>query len=179
MAKNKIDRYGLGPRVLELHGSGRTTTDIAGELSLYLENAGIEDSVDQSTVSRWLSPVKKEMQEELDRMQKTAEIAIKRAIDGGVQGDLEDLLEVRNFLMDVLKNQIPGKDFDVKSRMMAGSYLIKMVETKWRLPGVMDGWNDGLDGSDGESAVPSGSNVYSLLERIKRNVSGGARPRLT
>ena len=172
MAKNKIDRYGLGARVLELSDTGHTTTSIAEALTRQLVGSGIEDGIDQSTVSRWLKGVRGEEQEALERMNKAAEAAIKRAIDDGVNGDLEDLLEVRNFLMDVLKNRVPGKDFDVKSRMMAGSYLIKMVETKWRLPGVMDGWNSGMDDGGNESVIPAGSNVYSIVERIRKSVTG-------
>jgi hypothetical protein len=61
-AQNKIEQYGLGARVLELKGQGYAQEEIASVCTRELkEERGIDDSIAQSTVQRFLKKIQKQL----------------------------------------------------------------------------------------------------------------------
>lgn len=172
--KNKIDRYGLGERVTELFREGKTTVEIAEMMTRGLQDSGINDGVDQSTVSRWLKKVRsadEEMQAELGRQ--TVEV-LRRRVEAGVQGDVNQIETVQELFYRISQNTLEGHTFNMKERVYAGQALVKLIDTKLRLPGVIGEGGDGADsGSAGDHvapALPSGSNVHSILGRLRKSV---------
>jgi predicted transcriptional regulator len=169
--RNKIDKYGYGDRVVELFRDGRTTVEIAELMTKGLVDSGLNDSIDQSTVSRWLKRVKDadaDAQAEIDRQ--TMEV-IRRTVEDGVSEDLGQIETVQGFFLGIVEEC--GADgrpkYDIRTRMEAGRSLVKVIDTKLRLPGVMPDEPNGQAGGD-KPAIPAGSNVHSILERTKRFV---------
>lgn len=166
--KNKIDRYGLGARVVELYREGKTTVEIAEYLTEGFLASGIEDSIDQSTVSRWLKKIKDaDMDARLAAEQATQEV-IRRRVEAGVSGDVDQIEWVQEFFYQIARNELGDQKFSIKERAWAGMNLVKLIDTKLRLPGVLTEEEDENDTD--APAIPSRSNVHSILGRINRAV---------
>lgn len=166
--KNKIDRYGLGPRVVELYREGKTTVEIAEYLTEGFLASGIEDGVDQSTVSRWLKKIKDaDMDARLEAEKATLEV-IKRRVADGISGDVDQIEWVQEFFNQICRNKLADHKFNIKERAAAGLNLVKVIDMKLRLPGVIP---EEEEGSDTDApAIPSRSNVHSILGRLNRAV---------
>jgi predicted transcriptional regulator len=172
--KNKIDRYGLGERVTELFREGKTTVEIAEMMTRGLQDSGINDGVDQSTVSRWLKKIREadeEMQAEIDRQ--TVEV-LRLRVEAGVHGDVDQIELVQELFFRISQNTLEGHNFKMKERVYAGQALVKLIDTKLRLPGATSvggyGAESGNAGDHVAPALPAGSNVHSILGRLKKAV---------
>lgn len=166
--KNKIDRYGLGPRVEELWRGGKTTVEIAEIVTAGFLASGIEDSVDQSTVSRWLKKIKTAEDEARAEYERQTREVIRAKVQDGVAGDIGQIESVQAYLFMIVENKEKGVSYDVRTRMAAGQALVKVIDTKLRLPGVMN------EGDGDASSIPAGSAVHGLLRRLEAAVGGGA-----
>lgn len=166
--KNKIDRYGLGPRVVELYREGKTTIEIAEYITEGIKASGIDDSVDQSSVSRWLKKVKELDEEQREAAERVATEVVRRRVEDSVEGDVNQIEWVQDFFFKICQNTLPDKTFTVKERVNAGVNLVKLIDTKLRLPGVMPE-DDGADDTT-TPALPARSNVHSILGRLNRAV---------
>ena len=177
--KSKIDKYHLEDRVVGLYREGKTTGEIAEIISSGLQASGIDDGVDQSTVSRWLKKVRAADEKAEAEREREALAVVRARVKDGIENDLEQIAYVQTFLFQIVEGTLADAEgnllrHNVKERKAAGVDLVKLIDTKLRLPGVGD---DG-SGND-ESAIPAGSNVHSLLDRLKKTVEGGTGLRAT
>ena len=169
--KSKIDKYRLGDRVIEFYRDGKTTGEIAELITAGLQASGIDDGVDQSTVSRWLKKIRDEDAAQQAEYEKQTQEVIRARIQDGVAGDIDQIEWFQEFLYQIARNTLLDTEskpihFNIKERKAAGMDLVKVIDTKLRLPGV------GGEDDDGESDVPSGSNVFSILDRHRKSVAG-------
>ena len=136
-AINKIDKYELGDRVLALSGEGKTTSQIAEIITTELSG---RETISQPTVSRWLQKVRK------DRSDQTKQI-FHDHIKVVLPADLAALEEIEAFLLGIFRNLVSpgaGEDqvkgsYDRETRIGAGMKAAKIIETKLRFAGILDG----------------------------------------
>lgn len=166
--KSKIDRYGLGPRVEELWRGGKTTIEIAEMVTAGFQASGIDDSVDQSTVSRWLKKIRTAEDEARAEFERQTREVIRAKVQDGVSRDIGQIETVQDLLFRIVENKEKGVTYDVRTRMAAGQLLVKVIDTKLRLPGVMK------EGDEDASSIPAGSSVHGILKRLEIAVGGGA-----
>ncbi len=159
--QDKITKYRLENRVLELSGKPRTSTyEIAEAVTQELKAKGIEDSVSQSTVSRFLARIRK------DRSEQTRSV-VQEHIKEVVPKDLEALEEIERWFLgifrsqkevlkiraDMLKDeevqkllaaieQTPGGSYDLKTRGNAALNALKVIELKLKYSGILETPND-------------------------------------
>lgn len=156
--QDKITKYRLEARVLELSGVPRATTyTIAEQVTQELKDRGIGDSVSQSTVSRFLSRVRK------DRSEQTRSV-VQEHIKEVVPKDLQALEEIEGWLLSIFRNQKevvkiraellkdeelkkllsaiegggePGS-YDLKVRGSAAMMALKVIELKLKYSGILE-----------------------------------------
>jgi len=180
MAQSKIDKYGLGEMAKELARDGHNHSDIAKILTDELRKMSHDDSVNQSTVSRYLKAFREEEEKAAQEAMDVAKETIKAHIENGVDGDLATVEKVQEFFLSITENTLKDKnghirELDLKTRMAAGRDVIEVIKAKLQLPGLYnkgDG-NDGNGSQPGEG-VPPGSNVFNLLDRLEKTVGPGA-----
>ena len=164
-AVNKIIQYGLEDRVLALSGEGKTTAVIAKIISDELA----EDSISQPTVSRYLKAVRQE------RSEQTREI-FSEHIKVTLPQDLKALEEIEGFMLSIFRNsktidpdtqeEKPGK-YELPQRIDAAMKAVKVIETKLRYSGVLEG-----SGKGGENADPVDLTKFKNdLEDLKDEVA--------
>lgn len=155
--QDKITRYGMSQRVLELSAMGKNTYEIAAIVTDDLQARGISDSLSQSAVSRWLKGVREE------RAEKTRSV-VQEHIKEVVPKDLEALEEIEGWLMGIFRNQrelvkirsemlqdeelqkmlsvVNGGgesgDYDIKTRGNAAMMALKVIELKLKYSGILE-----------------------------------------
>jgi len=154
-AINKIERYGVAPRVLALSGEGKTTHEISQILN---EEAAGEYTISQPTVSRWLKDVRQ------DRSNQTRQI-VHDYLKATVPTDLESINQVQAWLMDqfrsldiispetvsealgktideetfkTLVSIFPAEPLDLRTKAEIGMKIVRVVDTKLRYAGVLE-----------------------------------------
>ena len=153
-ARNKIEKYNLGPEVLRLDAlPGMTTYRIAELLTEGLQG---KDTITQSTVSRWLKGERKE------RRDQTRSVVNER-LKKEVPKDLDALEEVQAWLMGIFRDQREliklnpewekdpeikalmdkiqgGTDggHDLRTRIDAAMKAVKVVEVKLKYAGILE-----------------------------------------
>lgn len=95
-AINKIEKYELGERCLELSVQGKTTTEIAEILTKEIEGKG---RISQPTVSRWLKKVRAERKE-------TANAILTDYLNTSLPADLKILDELSQFYLTIFRDKI-------------------------------------------------------------------------
>jgi len=126
-AVNKIEKYRLEERVLALSAEGLTTAQIAERVSADLAEAGIQDSISQPTVSRFLKSVRQERSEATRQR-------VQDHIKEVVPADLEALEEVEGWMLSQFRND----HLDVEARARQGMRAVKIIETKLRFAGILE-----------------------------------------
>ena len=159
--QDKITKYRLENRVLELSGKPRTSTyEIAEAVSKELQAKGSDDSISQSTVSRFLARVRK------DRSEQTRSV-VQEHIKEVVPKDLEALEEIERWFLGIFRNQAEvvkiraellkdeevkkllsaiegagGTGYDLKTRGNAAINALKVIELKLKYSGILETPND-------------------------------------
>jgi|GEM_PF-3477967 len=177
MAQSKIDKHGLGEMALELSRDGHTTQAIAELLTEELHKRSHEDSVNQSTVARYLKVVRAEEQKAVEAAMDVAEERIKQHIKDGVGTDLEVVEEIQKFFKSIADNDLRDLDgkkhnVELKMRMDAAKEVVEVIKAKLGLPGLYGkGGDNGTGTGSGQPPVSPGSNVRSILDRVRKSTA--------
>jgi len=170
---NKIEQYNLQDLCLEFKSQGLNQDAIAKKLSVELqEGRGIDDSISQSAVQRFLKKIKNQRSEE------AAEI-VRGYTQTTVPRDLEVIEEVQNFLLSIKRNQeadpetgeVKDLKINIRDRIYAAVSLARVTFDKLKNLGALDPPETGETGDDGKpnidaSTVPAGSNIRSISNRF-------------
>lgn len=133
--QNKIERYQLGERCLELSVRCANHQEIAERLTQALEG---KDSISQPTVSRFLKA-------ERAKRSKQANLIVSHYLAEQLPKDLELLDEVARFHVAIFRGKISGDVRDGKKieitlsdQRVAARDLHEILKTKFRFVGVPD-----------------------------------------
>lgn len=157
---NKIEKYEIGPRVLDL-SVGRNTREVAAAITEELQARGINESISQATVSRWLRAIR-EARAEHTRSK------VQEHIQEHVPADLNAIEEVELWLLDRFRGKVDlsedigrigqigpieeneGKlkrlaqeiasviDGDHKTRAEFGMKAARLIELKLKYAGILE-----------------------------------------
>jgi hypothetical protein len=175
-AQNKILQYNLGKRVFELKEQGCPQDEIAAVLTRELqEGRGIDDTISQSTVQRFL---KKTSDEESGE----ARTYVQKYTNASVPWDLEIIEEVQSFLLNIKRNlkedpeddtKLIPADIELRNRVYAATNLARVTFDKLKNLGALKppggaSETDETDGdtNNGKPAVSTGSNIRSIANRF-------------
>lgn len=141
---NKIEKYELGIRVLEL-SVGRNTQEVAEAITSEIQGKGINDAISQSSVSRYLRSIREARAEETRRK-------VQEHIQEHVPADLNAIEEIELWLLDRFRgkvdlSQIPDAvasevaaiiDGDHKTRAEFAMKAAKLVELKLKYAAILE-----------------------------------------
>lgn len=138
-ARNKIMVYNLGPAAEEMSARGLTTMEIAEELSRRLQSDGINDSVSQPSVARYLKKVRE------DRAAQTKQI-VHEHLKTTIPKDLEALDEIEAYFLAIFRDEkinpetkeVEPAGFTTQERARAAMNARVIIETKLRYSGVLE-----------------------------------------
>jgi predicted transcriptional regulator len=170
--QSKIEKYGFQDEVLKLSRQPGMTGEKIGEL--LTARLDKRDTISQSTVSRYLTKVRKERQEQ------TAEI-LQEHLKEHIPADLAQIEEVQTLYYTIFRNQqnldkpaivdAEGKAecFDLKTRCEAGLKLTDIIFRKLKHTGEkLPGDDEGEGEQGGFESVPAGPGIRGIVRSLKQ-----------
>jgi hypothetical protein len=132
---NKILKYELGPRTIELSVS-HTTGQIADILKEDLSRRGISDTISQPTVARFLRTIREERSDQ-------AKAIVHEYLKATLPSDLHLLDEALGFHVAIARDQGEGTEGSpagrtLEERSSAWMKAKNIIETKLKYSGVLD-----------------------------------------
>jgi hypothetical protein len=138
-AANKITKYDLGEKALELSASC-TTMEIARLLTEHLQHKGVTDSISQPTVARFIKAHRDE------RASRTKAL-VESYVQGTTPKDLERCDQIIERHFQVFKNlepdpEIPGAvreaGYSWEQQSSAAMKVVRVIETKLKWSGILN-----------------------------------------